>query len=193
MIDFTDGGARLQVVVLADAGRLTLTLTGELDGISGPPLTDVLHTAMHDGIGHVDVDIAQVGFVDLHGLRALLRAYQLCASRGSTLMLRDPQPHVVRLLRFTDTAASLLAEGAASADAAACPPAGGRCETPDERDQRAREREEEADDRERLMQARNQLLDERQLQVSEHQRWEDIREDLADIRERHLERREYEH
>jgi anti-anti-sigma factor len=220
MIDFTDGGVRLHLAVLADADQLTVTLTGELDAISGPPLTDVLNTVMDDSVRYVDVDVAQVGFVDLQGLRALLRAYQMCARRDITLMLRDPQPHVVWLLKFTDTAALLLAGGTASADLEACPPAGSRrlapvttgvpsaggphatdgdhsgrpgsAETPDERDQRAREREEGADDRERLMQARDQLLDERQQRISEHQRWEDIREDLADIRERHLEHREHE-
>jgi len=217
MIDFIDGGARLHVAVLVDAGRLTFTLTGELDGISGPSLADVLNSVMDDSAEHVDVDMAQVGFVDLRGVRALLRIYQVCARRDITLMVRDPQPHVVWLLRFTDTAALLLADDTGSADDAACPPASsqrlapagagepssggpqaadgepGPAATPDEREQCAREREEEADDRERLMQARDQLLDERQRRVSEHQRWEDIREDLADIRERQLERREYEH
>ena len=223
MTDFIDGGARLHVAVQADADRLTLTLTGELDGLSGPPLTDVLNSAVNDNSrhAHVDVEMAQVSFLDLPGLKALLRAHQVCARRGITVLLRDPQPHVLWLLSFTDTAALLLAGATTPADTAARPPADTQRLTPitigeppaerppaggggpdlapqpaatlDEREHRADEREEQADDRERLMQARDQLLDERQQRVSEHQRWEDVREDLDDIRERHLESREHEH
>lgn len=222
MTFFTDGGARLHVAMQRESNRITVTLTGELDRVSGPPLADVLDAAMDGGIRHVCVSMAQVGFVDVGGLRVLLRAHQVGKRRGVVFLLQDPQPHVVWLLRGTEAADLLLGASLAPEGEPAMVPhaadardkradgrdkraderdrraderdrrADLRDDTADERDRQADDREEWADDRERLAQERNHLLDERQQRVQEHQRWEDVREELADARERDLRRREQE-
>ena len=217
MTGFSDDGARLHMAMHTDGGRTTLTLTGELDLFSGPPLTQLLDTAMDGSVKHLDVQMAKVGFVDVDGVRILVHAYHLGAGRGVKLTLHDPQPDIVWLLHITG-AALLLGDSAASADAAMLYPVGPpqpvraagepmnktpsvplagtttgeRDRRADERDRRADDRAERADDRDRLAQERDRLVDERQRRVSEHQRWEDIREDVADARERGLERGENE-
>lgn len=216
MTGFSDDGARLHMAVHTDGDRTTLTLTGELDRFSGQPLAQLLDAAMDGSIRHLDVQMSQVDFVDVDGVRVLVHAYRLGAGRGVTLTLHDPQPDIVWLLHLTG-AALLLGESTAPADAAmpdlvyppppvraagepvnrspSVPLAGTTIERDrraEERDRRADEREERADDRDRLAEERDRLVDEREQRVSEHQRWEDIREDVANARERDLERRENE-
>lgn len=208
MTSFSVDGARLLMAVYTDGDRTTLTLTGELDLYSGPPLAQLLDTAMDGTVKHLDIQMTQVDFVDVDGVRLLMHAYRLGAGRGVTLTLHDPQPVVVWLLHITGTAL-LLGDSTAPADTAMLypvgPPPPARASEPvgktpsvplagttSERDLRADDRDLRADDRDRLAQERDRLAQERQRRVSDHQRWEDIREDVADARERNLERRENE-
>jgi anti-anti-sigma factor len=112
---FSVDGARLHMAVQTDGDRTTLTLTGELDLFSGPSLTQLLDTAMDGGVQHLDVQMAQVGFVDVDGVRILVHAYHLGAGRGVKLTLHDPQPDIVWLLHITG-AARLLGDSTAPAD-----------------------------------------------------------------------------
>jgi len=200
----SDDGGRLHIAVHTAGNRTTLTLTGELDQYSGPQLAQLLDMAMDGSVEHVDVQMAQVGFVDVDGVRELVRAYRLGAGRGVKLTLRDPQPDIVWLLRITGAALLLggstappppVEAGEPLEDTPSVPLAGiasERDQRANERDRRADEREEHADDRDLLAQERDRVVDEREQRVSDHQRWEDIREDMADARERDLERRESE-
>lgn len=193
MINFTDGGARLHVAMQPSWGRLTVTLTGELDRVSGPALAELLDAAMDGSVGRLDVDMAQLGFVDVCGVRVLLQAHHLGARRGVVLALHQPQPHIRWLLHTTDSAALLLGDCGVPADtplASAQVTLIERDRRADEREEQADEREELADDRDRLAQERDRYLDERHEQIQAHQRWEDIREDMANARERQLEHRE---
>ncbi|OJF10981.1 STAS domain-containing protein [Couchioplanes caeruleus] len=219
MTFFTDDGSRLHAAVHCDRDRITVTLTGELDRVSAPPLARLLDTAMDGSIIRLQVHMAQLGFVDAAGARLLLNAYRLAADRGVELTLLDPQPHIVWLLHTLDLAAVLPGDSPSADDAMPFrghPPTfiadetmdelmsalladsqderdrhvDERAAQADERDRRADEREEQADDRDRLAQERDRLVDERQQHIDEHQRWADIREDVADTRERALERRE---
>jgi anti-anti-sigma factor len=114
---FSDDGARLHMAVHTDGDRTTLTLTGELDRFSGQPLVPLLDAAMDGSVKHLEVHMARVGFVDVDGVRVLVHAYHLGASRGINLTLHDPQPDIVWLLHITG-AAVLLGESTAPADAA---------------------------------------------------------------------------
>ena len=68
-----------------DRDRTTIVPTGELELVSGPSLTRLLDTAMSGGTEHLDVDMAQLGLVDVAGVRVLLDAYRLAADRGIKL------------------------------------------------------------------------------------------------------------
>jgi len=196
----TDEGSPLHVAVHRDGDRTTVTVTGELDLLSGPLLARLLNTAMGDDTKHLDVAASQLDFVDVAGVRALLTAYQLAADRGVELKLCDPTPYLAWLLRTVDGDGVLLSDNASADGVKPYPdgssPSVGAGESVDDVSSaasatvRADERDEHADDRDRLAQERDRLADERAERVREHQRWEDLREDLADARERDLERRE---
>lgn len=206
MTGLANEASRLHVAVHCDGDRITVALTGELDGFNGAPLTRLLETLVDGRSTHLDLQLDRLWFVDVGGVRVLLRAHQRGTDRGVTVEVRDPAPHVVWLLHTVRDAAVLLGDNApgdagphhpegpppaidAGEAANEVPPAPSAAAR-DERDRRADERDELADDRERLARERDRLVDERQQRASEHQRWEDIREDLADVRERALERRE---
>ncbi|MEV4704283.1 STAS domain-containing protein [Actinoplanes sp. NPDC049316] len=219
MTSFTNDGSRLHAAVHCDGDHTIVTLTGELDRISGPPLARLLDLAADGTSAHLDLRMAQLGFIDVAGVRLLLHARRLAADRGVVLTAHDPQPHVRWLISTLDATGLLLDDSAPTAAAMVRPPgsssfrtgpvadlrderdrrADERDQRADERDrlanardQRADEREEQADDRDRLAAERDRLLDDRQRRIRDHQRWADIREDLADAREDDLERREHE-
>jgi anti-sigma B factor antagonist len=206
----TDNVPRLHTVVEDAADRCTVTVTGELDVLTGPVLQRILDSVA-GGVRHLRLDVAQLSFCDVAWLRALLRAQQVARERGIRLIVSNPPSHFEWLLRVTGTAGHLLggvftgdelagdtgdhvqrtANGTTTAVSPLPSPATGpgTAEPESERDRRADERDRRADDRDLLDQERARLLDERAHRIREHQRWEDIREDLADIRERDLEQR----
>ncbi|WP_199512788.1 STAS domain-containing protein [Nucisporomicrobium flavum] len=204
MTSFTDDGSRLHAAVHCDGDHTVVTLTGELDRVSGPPLVRLLDLALDGSSGHLDLRLAQLGFIDIGGVRILLQVRMVAEDRGVKLTLHDPQPHVRWLIDTMGGAGPLLGDSTPAPAPAAVtrpwdpPPAlAGPAEKAapdprDERDRRADERDDRAADRDRLADERDRLADERQRCVREHQRWEDIREDLADTREADLERRERE-
>jgi anti-anti-sigma factor len=167
---------RVHTVVEPAADRCMVRVTGELDLLTGPVLLQTL-----DSLGsrpqHVSLDVAQLSFCDVAGLRAILTAQRVARDRGIRLTVCNTTSHFRWLLRVTGAADQLLDDGFTTAEPA------GTAEPDSERDRRA-------DDRELLDRERARLLDERAHQVSEHQRWEDIREDLANLRERDLEQRD---
>lgn len=73
-------------------------LIGELDLAGAPELESVL--AGLDG--DVDLDCSCLDFIDAAGLRAFQKARVGCAARGCKLVLVDPSPAVVRLLRMVE-------------------------------------------------------------------------------------------
>ncbi|MEU8232832.1 STAS domain-containing protein [Actinoplanes sp. NPDC048967] len=171
--------------------RVTVVLSGDLDRLTGPTVLDLVDLVMQHPVRRIDIDLAQVEFLDLGGLRTLLRVHQRAAGDGILVVIRNPR-HYVRWLLETTGAAELLLENHPSSRG----PAGSaltwvsRHTEPDAYARRMRERSGRADDRDRLADEREKMLDERQQRVADHQQWEDIREDLADQREMDLERRE---
>jgi anti-sigma B factor antagonist len=87
---------------------MTLVLHGELDAITTPAILEVVESRAVPPVTQVVLEAADVGFLDLAGLRALLRAHRLSARRGIRLTLHHPAPHIRWLLTFTDTAGLLL-------------------------------------------------------------------------------------
>jgi anti-sigma B factor antagonist len=202
--DFRDHPTGLHIRVQHGADRCTITLTGELDAISGPRLAELLNTATTSGVRCIEVDLTHVSFVDLAGLRVLVAAHRRAAHRRVVLLLRHPQPHIRWLLQTTGAADRLLTDDIADGDVASggalvtrgrhAPPLGTVPLSDDVRAAVARhaadERDRRADDRDLLDAERDRLLDERSSRIREHERWQDVREDLANLRERDLDRRE---
>ncbi|MFI5493948.1 STAS domain-containing protein [Actinoplanes sp. NPDC051859] len=112
MTHVIDGGGRLRAAVSSDDDQVVVTLTGEIDVASGPPLAELLGAALDCGVGRLQVWLAQVGFVDVYGLRVLRQVHRQGADRGIMVTLHEPQPHIRWLIEVAG-AAPLLADHAA--------------------------------------------------------------------------------
>jgi anti-anti-sigma factor len=76
-------------------------IQGEVCFDSRERLSDALDELVERD-GPLDVDMSGVTFMDLAGLRLLMRAARARGESKPTV-LRDPPPHVVRLMRATRT------------------------------------------------------------------------------------------
>jgi anti-sigma B factor antagonist len=86
-------------VVIRVRGEIDLTTAQELTG----PIDEAISARRHV----VVVDLSEVTFMDSSGLTALVRCSRHADARGSTLVVRDPQPAVRRVLEISGLAASL--------------------------------------------------------------------------------------
>jgi anti-anti-sigma factor len=84
---------------LSPDGDGTLVVVGEIDSLTAPALEPALKPLIDSG-GTVILDMRRVTFMDSSGLRAILAATQALKGRGR-LVLRNPQPIVVRVLEVT--------------------------------------------------------------------------------------------
>jgi anti-anti-sigma factor len=212
--EFVGGPTGLQVSLRFGDDRATVAVSGDIDRLSGPMLANLLNAATDGSVPVVEVDVAQVGFIDIAGVRVLSRAQHLGVRRGVALTLGSPPSHFVWLLQITGTTTLLPGHLTAPGNDTDTTPAdaadpsrpdgpgdivdldpgditGTRLRQADERDRKADERDRLAEDMRCLDVERGRLLDERLQRVLEQQRWEDIREDVANERERDLERREH--
>lgn len=80
-------------------GDHTLEVAGEIDMLCAAELDAALDPLVDAG-GTVVLDLRRVTFMDSTGLRSILRAATRLKQRGM-VVLRDPQPIVVRLLEVT--------------------------------------------------------------------------------------------
>lgn len=190
-----DRDGRPRISTRRDRDAVTVTVAGDIDFLTAGLVAEALHDAITGTAPRVVVDVAEVDFVDVAGLRTLLRLQRHAASLGVGFTLRHPRPGPALLLEYTGTADLLL--GTARPEPEPATPLDPGADALDTRERRADERERALDrreerihDRELLADERQRLIDERHHRVRSHEQWEDIREDLADQRELDLERRE---
>jgi anti-anti-sigma factor len=81
-----------------------VAVAGELDGWTGPFLTDYLR-----GFGPTRLDLRAVSFLDSSGFEALERARQRCHDDGCRFVIESCSPQVERLLRLLGTYDDYLA------------------------------------------------------------------------------------
>jgi len=109
-------------------GRHTLLLSGELDLAVAAGLETTILGLFVEGVSTVELDLSRLTFMDSTGLRAVLRAQELCAEHGYDFLVMPGSGQVQRLLELTGTADVLPL-----ADAAPSPPAGAdRAAAPDQ-------------------------------------------------------------
>jgi anti-anti-sigma factor len=89
----------MNVLDVSPDGDRTLVVAGEIDMLSVPTLDAALRPFVDTG-GTVTLDMRGVSFMDSSGVKVILGATKALEGRG-TLVVRDPQPMVVRLLRIT--------------------------------------------------------------------------------------------
>ena len=95
----------LSVSVRRESGSAVVEVGGELDLASASQLEQALKLALVDAPRVVVVDVGNLYFVDMTGLRVLLDAQQQAARQHGELILtrvRDPTRRVLELARVTD-------------------------------------------------------------------------------------------
>ena len=84
-------------------GRHTLLLRGELDLATAPGLETPVLGLCREGVSAVELDLSRLTFMDSTGLRAVLRAQELCAEHGCDFLVIPGSGQVQRLLELTGT------------------------------------------------------------------------------------------
>ena len=88
-----------------------LALRGELDMYSAPLLERELRAAANVDAPLVVLDLAELTFMDVTGLRAILDAAREARRTHRTLVIENPRPHIVRLLELTAIDQTLTVRG----------------------------------------------------------------------------------
>ena len=83
-----------------EAGRVEVHIEGAIDLANSRDLAEFLEMLIHSA-DRLEVNLADVGFVDSNGLAALLTAHRKAEERGSELVLVSPNERVQRLLDLT--------------------------------------------------------------------------------------------
>jgi anti-sigma B factor antagonist len=85
-------------------GRHTLLLSGELDLAVAAGLEATVLGLFVESVSAVELDLSRLTFMDSTGLRAVLRAQELCAEHGCDfLVIPGSSGQVQRLLELTGT------------------------------------------------------------------------------------------
>ena len=96
-------GELLAIKVGTEKGVTSIILSGELDLATTPMLNASLGSLASDGDGVIVLDLQNLSFMDLSGLRALLQAKERCDPNGPGLVVMGASPTVRRLFEVTGT------------------------------------------------------------------------------------------
>jgi anti-sigma B factor antagonist len=105
MTQQSDDATPFHVSAAKQDGREVLTPEGELDLITVPELEQRLVDALE--AGDTVLELSRVSFIDSTGIALLVSISALARERGVRLELRDPSPHVERLIKLTGVASML--------------------------------------------------------------------------------------
>ncbi|MEU5879316.1 STAS domain-containing protein [Spirillospora sp. NPDC047279] len=121
----------LRVTARAHDGLTVVSLRGELDIANADDLRQELQSARREHGDDVVLDLADLEFMDSHGLSVIIAGFKAASAAGGGLVIAAPRPIVRRTLditgiggrvTITDTVegaiATRLAERAAAAGAA---------------------------------------------------------------------------
>lgn len=92
--------AQLEVVDRAD-GVVTARLSGDLDIVTSDEVKRELSRLLDQGSVRLDLDLADVGFVDSSGLGVLVALHRHAEAQGAAFVVRSVPPPVRRLFEIT--------------------------------------------------------------------------------------------
>lgn len=93
--------APFEIRCVDDALSARLALRGELDMSSAPLLADALRNVARGRRKLIVLDLAELEFMDVAGLRTILDAARRARRDGGRMAIANPSPHIVRLLELT--------------------------------------------------------------------------------------------
>jgi anti-anti-sigma factor len=85
----------------ADEPGALVSVSGRLDVVVAADARLALADAVDRGTGGLVLDLAGLQGIDATGLGVLVGAHRHAGRAGRTLVLRDPQPQIARLLLIT--------------------------------------------------------------------------------------------
>jgi anti-anti-sigma factor len=106
----TDENPLLEVVEVRDAGTVRVRLRGELDLASAPTVTDCLRRLQDRG-EQVVLDLDELTFIDMSGLRVLLTAAESASRDGWAFAVTRGSGPVRRLITLVRLDGQLPIDG----------------------------------------------------------------------------------
>lgn len=82
--------------------RVVVAPHGELDLATAPELPERMAEALEPGLDEVVMQLTDVGFLDLAGLRAISRCEELAQAHGAAFLVTDAQSQARRLFELCD-------------------------------------------------------------------------------------------
>lgn len=90
----------LQISTSANAGTCVVSVSGEVDVSNASELRDALDAALDAGAKAVEVDLANVPYIDSTGIGVLVGTAHRSADKGVGLVVANPQHNVERVLNL---------------------------------------------------------------------------------------------
>jgi anti-anti-sigma factor len=91
------GGGGMQTATVVFGQRVALT--GQVTAVTAAGVRGVLHSAVLDGTGELELDMSGVHALDAVGLGVLMGTHRLAEEHGRTLRLAHCPQRIERLLR----------------------------------------------------------------------------------------------
>lgn len=91
----------LQIATQRDTGTAVVRASGELDAYTSDQLARTMATLVASGASAVELDVADLLFVDSAGLRAILAARDEAVRGGVSFELAGAREQLVKLLELT--------------------------------------------------------------------------------------------
>ncbi|MBE6479523.1 MAG: STAS domain-containing protein [Olsenella sp.] len=108
----------LTILSTTNEGRRTLAVSGEVDVSNASELRDALDAAFADDLAEVEVDLADVAYIDSTGIGVLVGAAHHAQEAGVTLTVARPQRNVARVLGLLGVDAELNVRPSGAAEQA---------------------------------------------------------------------------
>jgi anti-anti-sigma factor len=106
----SDEHSLLKVIELRDAGRVRVLLRGELDLAGAPTVSNALQR-LREGGEPVLLDLDELEFIDVSGLRVLVAAAQEASRDGWSFMVTRGSAQVRRLVELVRLERQLPLDG----------------------------------------------------------------------------------
>jgi anti-sigma B factor antagonist len=100
-------GSDFTITIRRQHDATVLALSGELDLASCPRLEHAIDRALESGARLVVVELEQLEFMDVAGLRSMVRSEQRARGTGTRLVVAGPRAAVTRLLSLTHQESAL--------------------------------------------------------------------------------------
>ena len=83
-----------------DGATLTLAIEGRIDTQTAPELEAVIKDSI-DGVEHLVLDFAQVGYISSAGLRTVLAAQNWMDAKKGTMVIRNAAKVILNVFKVT--------------------------------------------------------------------------------------------